>query len=468
MQKKAFLTTAFMATSAMLLAIAPSMAQDKVTIDWFVGLGTGTNEQQIAAQDQVVADFKASHPNIELVITLAASNTAATDTLSTLIASGNAPDIVGPVGYAGSNAFADQWMDLTSLVEETGFDLSQYPEELVALYQTEDGLTGLPFAVFPSFIYYNADLFDEAGLEYPPSEYGAPYIDAEGNEVEWNWDTVAELAKTLTVDANGNDATSADFDPAAIEQFGFIHQWAATRSEWSSFGGAPLWDAETQTVSVPENWREQAQWSFDRLWVDHTIPNSTYDASALLNGNAFNTGSVAMARSFLWYTCCLGDLDANFNVAPLPAYNGSYFATVDADTFRMVKTTEHPQEAFEVLTYLQGEASLDLLAVYGGLPARSSDRDTYFTGLDERYPGLNRAVIEESLTYAVSPHHEANFPNFAEGFARLNEFRTLLYSDSGATMDVNAELDKLEVELQAILTRDPSEAAPAEATAEGS
>lgn len=467
MQKKAFLTTALMAASAMLLAIAPSMAQDKVTINWFVGLGTGTNEQQIAAQDQVVAEFNAANPDIDLVITLAASNTAATDTLSTLIASGNAPDIVGPVGYAGSNAFADQWMDLTPLVEEAGFDLSQYPEELLALYQTEDGLMGLPFAVFPSFIYYNADLFDEAGLEYPPSEYGAPYIDADGNEVEWNWDTVAELAKTLTVDANGNDANSADFDPAAIEQFGFIHQWAATRSEWSSFGGAPLWDAETQTVTIPENWREQSQWSYDRLWVDHTIPNGTYDASALLNGNAFNSGSVAMARSFLWYTCCLGDLDATFNVAPLPAYNGNYYATIDADTFRMVKTTEHPQEAFRVLTYLQGEASLALLAVYGGLPAREADRDAYFANLDASYPGLNRAVIEESLTYAVAPHHEANFPNFAEGFARLNEFRTLLYSDSGEGMDINAELDKLESDLEAILTRDPAEPAP-EATAEGS
>lgn len=467
MSQKRFLATAAMVVSAGLLAVAPALAQERVAINWFVGLGTGTNEQQIAAQEQVVADFNASQDRIELILTLAASNTAATDSLSTLIASGNAPDIVGPVGYAGSNAFADQWLDLTPLIEETGFDVTQYPEELVALYQTENGLLGLPFAVFPSFIYYNADLFDEAGLEYPPSEYGAPYIDADGNEVEWNWDTVAELAKVLTVDANGNDATSADFDPAVIEQFGFIHQWAATRSEWSSFGGAPLWDAETQTVTIPENWREQAQWSFDRLWVDHTIPNGTYDASALLNGNAFNSGNVAMARSFLWYTCCLGDLDANFNVAPLPAYNGNFYSTVDADTFRIVKTTEHPQEAFEVLTYLQGEASLELLAVYGGLPARAADRDAYFAGLEENYPGLNRAVIEESLTYAVSPHHEANFPNFAEGFARLNEFRTLLYSDSGATMDINAELDKLEADLEAILTRDPGMPMP-EATAEGS
>ena len=156
-------------------------------------------------------------------------------------------------------------------------------------------------------------------------------------------------------------------------------------------------------------------------------------------------------------------------VAPLPSYNGNYYSTVDADTIRIYKGTPHPKEAFEVLTYLTGEASLDLLQAYGGLPARESDRDAYFAGLMERYPDLNRAVIEESLNYAVSPHHESDFPNFQEGFDRLNEFRTLLYSDSGATMDVDAELDKLAADLQAILTRDPNTPAPtAEATAEAS
>ena len=65
----------------------------------------------------------------------------------------------------------------------------------------------------------NVDLFDEAGLNYPPSSFDEKYVMPDGSEVDWNYDTVAEIAKILTVDANGNDATSADFDPGNIVQY---------------------------------------------------------------------------------------------------------------------------------------------------------------------------------------------------------------------------------------------------------
>jgi len=49
-------------------------------------LGAGGQPEQIEAQNQVVADFNASHPNIELQIQIA-DNNVAYDTLATLIAS---------------------------------------------------------------------------------------------------------------------------------------------------------------------------------------------------------------------------------------------------------------------------------------------------------------------------------------------------------------------------------------------
>jgi len=470
MQKKVFLTTAVVAASAMMLAIVPSMAQDKTTINWFVGLGTGTNDQQIEVQKKVVADFNAANPDIDLELTLAATNTAAYDTLSTLIASGNGPDIVGPVGYAGSNAFSGQWLDLAPLVKSTGYDLSQFPAELTALYQTPDGLLGLPFAVYPSFIYYNKDIFDEAGVAYPPHEYGAKYVAADGKESEWNWDTLASIAKYLTVDANGNDATSADFDPSKIEQFGFIHQWGAARNDMSSFGGGVFWDPATNKVSIPDNWRAQAHWEWDALWKDHFYPNSTYEASSILAPSAFASGHVAMARTHLWYTCCMADLKANWSIASLPSYNGNFYSTVDADTFRILKTTKNPEAAFKVLTYLQGEASLQLLTAYGALPARVADRQSYYDELAKKYPtaDIDTKVIEDSLKYAVTPHHESDFPNFQKGQDRFAAFRTLLLGDTGKDMDVDAELDKLAADLQNIVDEAgaPAAVATMEATAE--
>ena len=118
--------------------MAEEASGDKTTVRWFIGLGTGGNEQQLAVQEEVVAAFNEANPDIELVMEVV-QNEVAYDTLATLIASGDAPDIVGPVGTNGANSFPTSWLDLAPLVESTGYDLSQFPEASVDFYRTEDG-----------------------------------------------------------------------------------------------------------------------------------------------------------------------------------------------------------------------------------------------------------------------------------------------------------------------------------------
>ena len=91
--------------------VAEPANSDKVQIRWFVGLGTGTNPEQVAIQEEVVADFNASQDGIELVLEIVPYDSAR-DTLATQIASGSGPDIIGPVGWGGSNAFYGQWLDI--------------------------------------------------------------------------------------------------------------------------------------------------------------------------------------------------------------------------------------------------------------------------------------------------------------------------------------------------------------------
>ena len=50
---------------------------------------------------------------------------------------------------------------------------------------TEEGQVGLPFASFPSGMYYQREMFDEAGLNYPPNAYGEKYVMPDGKEVDW-------------------------------------------------------------------------------------------------------------------------------------------------------------------------------------------------------------------------------------------------------------------------------------------
>ena len=118
-RKVAVLTAAAAMSFGTLASAGISQAQDKIVVTWFVGLGTGTDTAQKDAQNAVVDAFNKSQDKITLKINIAASNQTAPDVLSTLIASGNAPDLVGPVGFEGANRFPGQWLDLTSEVART-------------------------------------------------------------------------------------------------------------------------------------------------------------------------------------------------------------------------------------------------------------------------------------------------------------------------------------------------------------
>ena len=439
--------------------VLPVAAQEPVTITWFVGLGTGTNSEQIEIQNQVVEAFNAEHDDIELVINIAASNETARDTLSTLLAAGTPPDIVGPVGVAGSNSFADQWADITDLVEADGFDTSVFDSALIDLYRTEDGgLSSLPFAVYPAVTYYNIDLFDEAGLNYPPAEFGAPYVMPDGTEVAWDYTTVAEIARILTVDANGNDATMAEFDPTAIEQFGMNFQWARLRLIWTDLQPSTFYDAATNTITIPQEWRDATQYYWDRIWADHTAPNATIAASEILQPSGFASGNLAISIVPLWYTCCLDNSVGNFewDIAPVPAsFDGEQHVAMDADTFRITSASAHPQEAFTVLEYLVTEAAPALATAYGAFPALPEAQAAWVESISARYPmGVNWDVASASLAFAnPGPvHHESNVPNYTQAYDREFAFLSLLEGDSGETMDIDAEIDTLEADLNAIIS----------------
>lgn len=459
MSKKTFFKMSTVGAMALALgAVLPAVAQEPVTITWFVGLGTGTNSEQIAIQNEVVEEFNATHDDIELVINIAAANEVARDTLSTLLAAGTPPDIVGPVGVAGSNSFADQWLDVAPLAEAAGFDFSTFDPALVELYREQNGgLSAIPFAVYPAVTYYNTDLFDEADLNYPPAEFGAPYVMPDGTEVPWNYETAAEIARILTVDANGNDATSEDFDPAAAEQFGLNMQWARIRLIWTNLAPSSFYDAESNTIAIPEEWREATQWYHDRIWADGTAPNATYQASELLQPSAMASGNLAMTIAPLWYTCCLDNSVGNFNwnIAPVPAsFDGVQHVALDADTFRIVESSEHPEEAFTVLTYLLTEAAPKLATAYGAFPALPAAQPLWVESISARYPlDINWNIPQESLAFANpgTVHHESNVPNYSQAYDREFAFLSLIEGDAGADIDIDAEIDLLESDLQTIV-----------------
>ncbi len=440
---------------AVLMAIAVPFqdvhAQDgePVTITWFIGLGAGGQPEHQEAQNRVMEEFNATHDDIQLEI-IVADFDVSRDTLSTLIAAGNAPDIIGPVGIGGSNDYEGTFLDLDPIVEELDYDLSRWDPALVDFYRDpEEGLTALPFATYPSFIYFNRDLFDAAGVDYPPQEFGAPYADGD----EWNVEKLREIAMQLTLDANGNNALSDDFDPRNIVQFGYAPQWWGDdiRSAVTSpFGAGSFWDGESGQAVMPENWAEGIRWIYRAWHEDYFAPNYEYQQSdMLLNGNVFNSNHVAMAYSHLWYTCCLGEVP-NWDIAVVPSYEGEYTAKLHADTFRILEYTDNPVEAFQVLDYLvAGPAMPTLLQVYGAAPADEVYLQPFLDALDEQFPqGVNWDVAINSLSYPDDPNHESWLPNYSEAVVAIQNWSLNIQATPG--LDIDAEMDALIETLQGI------------------
>jgi multiple sugar transport system substrate-binding protein len=482
MKKHLYVLTALVVLASMILAACgPTATQGpstggesssseapagKTQIRWFVGLGTGTQPDQIAVQEEVVADFNASQDAIELVLEVVPFD-AAKDTLSTQIAAGAAPDIIGPVGWGGSNAFFGQWLDIGPYIEESGFDTSVFDPALVAFYQTEEGQVGLPFAVFPAALFYVPAYFDEAGLNYPPSTYGESYVMPDGSEVEWNWDTVAEVAKLLTVDTNGNNSTSADFDRDNMVQVGYATQWQTHVAYQGSYiaGAAQMYSGDapgSYESTLPDTWKAANKWVYDGMYGEQPFmaTGPLQAAPEFGNGNLFNTGKAAMAVTPIWYTCCLGDFAAagmEFQAGALPVgADGSPHGRVDADTFRVWKGTQHPAEAFTVLTYLIGDGADKLLPIYGAMPAIPSKTEAFFAKKTEDYPFVTPetwAVFQAGLAYPDNPSAEQYQPNWSEAWARQQTFFDLLLNTAPDQLDFDGEWQKMVDDLNTIYNK---------------
>ncbi len=443
-------------------APAEPAATEKTQIRWFVGLGTGTNPEQVAIQEEVVADFNASQDQIELVLEIVPYDSAR-DTLATQIASGAGPDIVGPVGWGGSNAFYGQWLDVAPYMQETGFDASVFDPALVKFYQTEEGQVGLPFAVFPGAVYFIPAMFDEAGLAYPPQKYGEKYV-LDGQEVDWNWDTLTEVAKRLTVDKNGLNATEEGFDRTQIVQVGYSAQWQHPNSVATFYSGAEkIFEGDAKgsyKSTLPDGWKAAWKWYYDGMYgpQPYMATGPLAGAPEFGNGNIFNAGKAAMALTQTWYTCCLADFakagnEFQLGVQPMGA-DGVVHGRIDADTFRIWKGTAHPKEAFEVLAYLITTGGDKLLPAYGAMPAIASKTEAFFEKKAADYPFVTDAswdVFVQGLAYPDAPSAEQYQPNWNEAFARQQTFMDLMNNTEG--LDFDAEFQKLVDDLNTIYNK---------------
>jgi len=428
-------------------------------VSWFVGLGAGGQPQQLAAEAEFVNNFNNSQKDVYISLEIYNNNVAGS-ILKTQIAAGNPPDIIGPVGVEGLNLFRDQLLDLAPLIAKNNYSVPGVDPKLVEFFKLgeNNATVGVPFAIYPSFLYYNKDLFDEAKLPVPPTKVGDLY---QGKP--WDMAAVRELGMKLTVDSNGNDATSSSFDPTKVVQWGFDMQYAdnSPLAEASLFGASSFVGADGKTAQIPDQIATAEKWYNDGVWKDHFIPSASQINSDLLDkGNEFESGNLAMNESHSWFTCCVYPAAPakpkikQFGFAIAPSYNGTITAKLHADTFSLLKTTKVPDAAFKAMTALV--ASSELLTLYGAFPANPAQQDAFFKATDANFPGvkLDWSVPQAMLAYPDIPNHQSFVPNYAKAKAAWQAFQNKYRTAAG--VDIDAELATLKTTLQGIF----DEAAP--------
>lgn len=127
------------------------------------------------------------------------------------LAAGTAPD----VWRAGQALLpelieGDYILDVRQCADLTpDLTFDRFIPSILAIHQPEgpDGpVYGVPNGFTPMVYYYNPESFERAGVDLPTSD--------------WTVEQFLDTVQRLTLDANGNNAQSPDFDPANVEQYG--------------------------------------------------------------------------------------------------------------------------------------------------------------------------------------------------------------------------------------------------------
>jgi multiple sugar transport system substrate-binding protein len=326
--------------------------------------------------------------------------------------------------------------------------MSKFYETSIALNQYPDKTVGLPMGLFPSFIFYNEDAFDAAGLDYPTHDYA---------DTSWTMDAMREMAMQMTLDGEGRNATDPDFDPEDIVQWGYSDAWTDLRGLLTKWGfenvGRPMSnDFKTAMVNNPQ-WVDGLQFYSDGIWVDHFIPDDAANAGLeAAGGDPFGSGQLAMFYSHTWFMSeGLNDLPFGYDLAPLP-YNheGTRISRIHADTFTVPDASKHKDEAWEVMKWLVDDNQImEVCLIYGCLPANQNVADDFLGVLQERYPGIDYDVIFTAIDYLDNPNHESWVPEWTKvADATNNQMGRIT---SGEETDAQAALDLANDEVQAIL-----------------
>lgn len=313
------------------------------------------NKQDVASQQAAMNKFQQLHPGVKINLT---QGDCGVDfaACKTLIAGGTMPDVIVP-GIWNYNAMVDANVleGLDAYIERDKLNLADFNHAVInGVKALKDGkMYGLPMGFNIQSLFYNKDMFDKAGLSYPP---------ADGS---YTWQDVRAWAKKLTLDEGGNNGESSNFDPKKIKQWGFT-TLAVTNGDAAydpvllAFGGSAMTLPDRQKCNL-ENPDSIRAWQFlqDMMYTDHSTvtPDVNQEQLGYLR---WVTGQVAMQQGSHEQVALVNTQNPTmkFDMAALPKEKAGNATCFQVHIWSIYKGSKNKDLAWELVKWLATDGSI--------------------------------------------------------------------------------------------------------------
>ena len=339
---KKMLSVLLAAMMLLSLLAVPALAEDQVltVVTW-----DATTTAYLTAQKEA---FEASHPGVTIEYVDCESGNEYGVKVSTMLAGGDTSDVImlkenDQVVQWQASGFAAPLTDYIGSYDMSGF------VGIEKNYAIDGVQYGIPFRSDFWVLFYNKDLFDAAGVEYPTNDM--------------TWDQYAELANKLTDKEKDIYGTH-------------YHTWLSTVANWAVCG--------TDYTLADGNYDNLLY--FYKLYQDledygACMSFADLKASGLKYGAAFENGNIAMMPMGYWQVSTFindikaGTASLNWGIVAVPHAEGvaagSSFGNMTG--VMMNAKSEKKDLAWEYMSWLCGPEGAKATASVGARPAWVSE-----------------------------------------------------------------------------------------------
>jgi multiple sugar transport system substrate-binding protein len=362
---------------------APVYNGEEVTISY----GFWDTAQEAAIDAQIEA-FKAVQPNITVEKQIVPWADYWTQ-LQTAVAGGQTFDVFW-INTANVPVYGavDALYPITSIIDvEGGIDTSLLPTSLVGAYSFDGVQYGVPRDFDTIALFYNKDIFDAAGVEYP------------GDDL--SWEDFRALAEELTDEGAG--IWGAGMQTSGQENYSnYVFQNGATYLNE---------DATECIVDSPEGTEAFAYLA--NYFVDNLTPSIAIQQANPVADSLFPAGNVAMMTGGSFRAGTYSASDANIDVVPLP-YSKERATLIHGLANVIWASTEQPAAALEFVKFLHSDEGETILGESGAtIPAMAGKQDAWLAANE----GMNAQVFIDAADYGVATDNPVIGPAWQSAIA---------------------------------------------------